>query len=152
MYDTSSSIRVKYEGLPGNKTDWITVVPVGTPELWWGEWHYTDGNADGFMTFEGLEEGDYEVRMYYDWPCGCFGLKLKSTFSVVAAKPSENLANVEVPEYRDRRKRHPFAAASPPINTLASSLDPKTAGFGPSTDLWPNGARSIVGYFELMCP
>jgi len=99
---------VKYEGLPGNKIDWITVVPVGTPELWWGEWHY--------------------------------------------AKPSENLANVEVPEYRDRRKRHPFAAASPPINTLASSLDPKTAGFGPSTDLWPNGARSIVGYFELMCP
>ncbi len=33
MYDTSLSIRVKYEGLPGNKTDWITVVPVGTPEL-----------------------------------------------------------------------------------------------------------------------
>ncbi len=67
-YASGESVFVWFEGLPGNKTDWITIVPVGTPDNSYGEWYYTDGKTEGSMQFtKSLAPGQYEARLYLDW-------------------------------------------------------------------------------------
>lgn len=69
-YSRSEGITVTWSGLPGNSHDWITLVPVGTSDSTYGEWFYTDGRRSGSHTFAAQEPGDYEIRVYFNWPDG----------------------------------------------------------------------------------
>lgn len=69
-YSRSEGITVTWSGLPGNSHDWITLVPVGTSDSTYGEWFYTEGRRSGSHTFAAQEPGDYEVRVYFNWPDG----------------------------------------------------------------------------------
>ncbi len=63
------TIGVRWAGLPEDRTGWITVVPVGTPETQWGSWAYTDGGDTGRLTLTGPDTpGDYEIRVYLEGP------------------------------------------------------------------------------------
>jgi hypothetical protein len=69
VYTPNERIQVKFNNLPGNKTDWITIRPAETPDDTYDElrWEYTYGRENGTMTFESLPPGEYEVRLYFDW-------------------------------------------------------------------------------------
>lgn len=64
-YLPNQSIVVSYVGFTADPTDWITIVAAGSAPEAFGEWHYTTGNADGQMTFQGLPSGSYEVRAFF---------------------------------------------------------------------------------------
>ncbi len=69
-YEPDETVVVHFEGLPGNRTDWINVVPAEASDRTWGDWRYTRGLTEGDLEFPGLPEGRYEVRVYFDWAGG----------------------------------------------------------------------------------
>lgn len=70
VYTRNEQVTVKYAGLPGNQQDWITLVSASEPDTTYGEWFYTNGQKKGTYTFKPVEAGNYEVRIYFDWPNG----------------------------------------------------------------------------------
>jgi hypothetical protein len=80
-YGVDEPITIEYEGLPGNEQDWITLVKASDPDDTYGEWFYTEGKEAGAYTFGGVEPGEYEVRVYYNWPDGDF--EVQERISVV---------------------------------------------------------------------
>lgn len=70
LYTRYEQVTVKYAGLPGNQQDWITLVSASEPDTTYGEWFYTRGERAGSYTFKPVGAGDYEVRIYFNWPDG----------------------------------------------------------------------------------
>ncbi len=83
-YLPNESIRVQYGNLPGNQQDWITVVKVSAPENTYGEWFYTEGRKSGSHQFKGLPVGQYEARVYHNWPEGKYIVQDRHPFNVSA--------------------------------------------------------------------
>jgi hypothetical protein len=81
-YFEGEPIEVEFSGLPGYSQDWITVVSATAPENAQGEWFYTGGVKSGSHTFSGLVPGDYEVRVYFDWPDGGYIVQSRYGFTV----------------------------------------------------------------------
>ena len=79
-YAAYEPISVNYSGLPGTGGDWLTIVPVGTPSNQYGEWQYSNGGRSGMATFKGLAHGQYEVRVYLNWPSGGYNIAARKTF------------------------------------------------------------------------
>jgi hypothetical protein len=65
-YRESDSIVVSFVGLTVEPTNWITVVPANSGPKEYGEFHYTNGDTSGQMTFAPLAAGEYEVRAFYN--------------------------------------------------------------------------------------
>lgn len=76
-------IIVEYFNLPGFKQDWITVVSAKASDSTYGEWFYTNGARSGTYTFKGLPAGNYEVRVYFNWPQGGYTVMSRFPFVVV---------------------------------------------------------------------
>jgi len=74
-YRPGEPITVYFDGMPGNKQDWITIVPEGTPANKYKQWFYTHGKRNGALNFNGLPAGKYELRVYYNWPSGGYNIK-----------------------------------------------------------------------------
>jgi hypothetical protein len=81
-YAVGETVVVFWTGLPGNTQDWVTVVPAGAPAEEWGEWTYTNGQTTGAFPVNGLAAGDYEARVYHDYPNGGTTIHAVSTFTV----------------------------------------------------------------------
>ncbi len=81
-YKAGDTVLVFWAGLPGNPQDWVTVVPAGSSPDEWGQWTYTNGQATGAYQVSGLAAGDYEVRVYYDYPNGGNTIHAVAGFSV----------------------------------------------------------------------
>jgi hypothetical protein len=75
-------IHLRWNNTPGNKNDWVTIVPLGTPDNKWGKWTYLKGRVTGTFTVTGLAPGDYEARLYYDWPKGKFNVIERLRFKI----------------------------------------------------------------------
>jgi TolB-like protein len=69
-YSESEKVTIEYSGLPGNDKDWITFVSESSPDTTYGDWFYTEGKKSGMHTFGGVSPGDYEIRVYFNWPPG----------------------------------------------------------------------------------
>jgi peptidoglycan hydrolase-like protein with peptidoglycan-binding domain len=82
VYASDEPIIVEFSGLPGNKQDWITVVTKETPDNSYAEYFYTQGKTQGNYTFKGLKPGEYEVRVYFDWPGGGYTVQDRFSFEV----------------------------------------------------------------------
>ncbi len=95
VYASGEAIEVEFSGLPGNQQDWITVVKKGTPESSYGEYFYTQGKKQGSYEFKGLSPGEYEVRVYFNWPDG--GYTVQDRFSFEVAESSEKALKDEQP-------------------------------------------------------
>ena len=70
IFTRFEQVTISYSGLPGNQNDWITLTRASEPDTTYGDWFYTYGQKSGSYTFKITEPGDYEVRVYYDWPNG----------------------------------------------------------------------------------
>lgn len=82
-YRANEKIVVIFSNLPGNKSDWITVVKASEPPEMYIECPYTNGQKNGRMIFKGLPAGDYEVRVYYDWDNnGEYNIRLRYPFKI----------------------------------------------------------------------
>jgi len=82
VFAAGEAVVVSWFKTPGNQQDWITVVKVGTPDTDWGKWTYLKGARSGDFKVKGLAAGDYEARLYYDYPKGGFKVIERLLFAV----------------------------------------------------------------------
>ncbi len=84
-------VTVEWRATPGNPGDWVSVVRAGTPDdVYEATWVYTDGRPAGIYTPGRLDPGDYEARIYFDWPRGGYTVVERLPFRVGA--PAVNVA------------------------------------------------------------
>jgi len=81
-------IRLIFRKTPGNLQDWIAFAPVDAPEQLYGEWYYLEGKIEGELFFTAPEnEGEYEFRLFADWPTGGYEILTQSNkVKIVAEK------------------------------------------------------------------
>lgn len=83
VVQAGTPIRLGWFDTPGNAQDWVTVVSVGSPDTDFGPWMYTGGKPEGIFEIDDLGAGDYEARLYLDWPAGDFEVVDRLRFTVV---------------------------------------------------------------------
>ncbi len=93
------SVVVSWAGTPGNQQDWISVVKAGTSDKEWGQWTYTAGKKEGNYTVKGLKSGEYEARLYYDYPKGGFKVIERVKFSVIAGAPKGKYTSLTAAQF-----------------------------------------------------
>ena len=75
-------IILTFQGAPGSLQDWATLVPVEAANELYGEWYFLGGEREGKLWFRAPEkEGNYEFRLFADWPAG--GYEVLATSNVV---------------------------------------------------------------------
>ena len=65
-YKPGEKIVVVFAGLPGNRSDWIGIATPGTADDKYVLWQNTNSQQSGKLDFQGLAEGSYEVRTYFN--------------------------------------------------------------------------------------
>lgn len=93
------SVVISWANTPGNQQDWITVVKAGTSDKDWGQWTYTAGKVAGSYTAKGLTPGEYEARLYYNYPKGGFTVIERLKFMVSAGAPKGDYMSLAAAEY-----------------------------------------------------
>lgn len=65
-YKPYEKIMVQFSGMPGNSKDWISLATAGSSDDKYVLWFYTDSKQSGTLEFQGVAEGNYEVRTYFN--------------------------------------------------------------------------------------
>jgi hypothetical protein len=82
-YSAGETIRVNYSNAPGYKSDWICVVPAGSPDTEGGDFKYIPNReSDGVLTFDVPSPGKYEVRAYYNYSRNRYEVSARYSFTV----------------------------------------------------------------------
>ena len=55
-----------------------------TPDSNYQQYFYGEGKKAGRFTFKGLPAGEYEVRVFHDWPAGGYEVQARSAFRVIS--------------------------------------------------------------------
>lgn len=97
---SGDSVVVSWKGTPGNAQDWVTVVKKGAADTEWGQWTYTAGKKDGSFKATGLTAGDYEARLYFDYPNGGFKVIERISFKVGAGPPKGKYLSLTAAEFK----------------------------------------------------
>ena len=77
-YTAADPVVVNYTSL-GGPQDWVGIATVGSPDNTFVQFQYTNGVADGQLTFTGLAPGMYEARAYKN---DSFTVEDRTTFEV----------------------------------------------------------------------
>lgn len=89
IYNHGETIRVNFFNSPGNDSDWICIVPVGSSDTEAGDYKYTPKKlSQGVLTFDSPSPGKYEVRAYYNYRRNGYVVSARYGFSVVGGVPS----------------------------------------------------------------
>lgn len=108
-YYPGDTVRVTFTQSPGNSSDWICIVPEGSPDTDAGDYQYLpNGVSQGVLTFEVPPPGRYEVRAYYHYRRNGYVVFARSGFQVEAqrvahappAKVVEQTRRAEIPASR----------------------------------------------------
>ncbi|OUD12040.1 leucine-rich repeat domain-containing protein [Thioflexithrix psekupsensis] len=97
VFTVGEPITITYQGLPGNAQDWISVVQVGSADdVYSRNWTYTQSATEGEYTVkEPLVPGEYEARLYFDYPKGGMVVQKRHVFRVAEAAPSEPVVDAQ---------------------------------------------------------
>lgn len=87
LHQRGEAITFSVSGLPGNNTDWVTLVPKNTaPEEWGSNWFYTQGVAEGDWSFWAPNApGTYEIRVFFNYPDGGFEVQASTELIIAPA-------------------------------------------------------------------
>ncbi len=61
---------VSWQGLPGNPQDWLALAVAGAAPNSHGDWFYTESARSGSKLRARPQPGDYELRVFFNWPAG----------------------------------------------------------------------------------
>jgi len=87
-YTRGETITLKFSGIERPyQQDWISLYPVGEKNENYGEWFYLGAKSSGTLTFKTPSHaGDYEFRLFLDWPAGGYDDVARSAAIHVAEK------------------------------------------------------------------
>ena len=79
-------IEVTVTGFPGNSQDWVAISKVGSADNTYNDYDYTGGVNEGTWTYSMNEPGEYEIRIYLNWPTGGYNPVLRERITVGAQR------------------------------------------------------------------
>lgn len=83
MYQYGEAINVTFSGATGLDSDWICIVPAGSPNTEAGDYKYMPkGLTTGTLTFAPPAPGKYEVRAFYNYHKVSYVVAAGAEFSV----------------------------------------------------------------------
>ena len=92
IYNQGEMITVIFSNAPGDDSDWICIVPAGSPDTDGGDYQYMPRGLDhGSLIFNPRSPGEYEVRVYYNYRRNGYVVSGRYAFSV-AGDPAEEEA------------------------------------------------------------
>jgi hypothetical protein len=90
-YTYGEPIKVTFSGAPGLDSDWVCIVPAGSPDTDGGDFKYMPkGSRSGTLTFDPPAPGNYEVRAYYNYRKVGYAVASRATFSVTGDAANAN--------------------------------------------------------------
>lgn len=117
IYQYGESIKVTFSGATALDSDWICIVPAGSPDTEAGDYKYMPkGLTTGTLTFDPPAPGKYEVRAFYNYHKVGYVVAAHAAFSVTG-----NAAYKKDMEQRMERKvnsDNPLEASVPPDKGL----------------------------------
>lgn len=108
-FSPGQPIEVTVTGLPGNPKDWVSIALVGSADNQYRDYDYSNGVNEGTWTYTIHTPGDYEIRVYLNWPAGGYNPVVRERISVGAeqrAASAENGSATQAP-------RSPTARSAP---------------------------------------
>ncbi|MBU0487941.1 MAG: hypothetical protein KKA07_15430 [Bacteroidetes bacterium] len=78
-YKPNEPIEVIFAVSAPSSLDWVTVVPIGSPENAYDQYFYTNGKGRDVIKFDSQPPGDYEARLFLN---GTYKLYRKYRFNV----------------------------------------------------------------------
>ena len=84
IYNTNEAILVTFSDMEAQHEDWIAIYPAESNTDWNNvlKWEWTEDVEEGTLTFDGLPEGDYEVRAFYN---NSYRMEASKAFTVEVA-------------------------------------------------------------------
>jgi len=135
-----SAVQVQFSGLPAIGQDWVAISRRGDgPKKYYDLIILTGKPTEGTLSFKPLPAGDYEVRLYTNWPDGGYDIVARAAVRV-GKQPAPPLpaAPLALPAPAPVAPSQP---TTPTAGTTATATDPMDAPiWGPQTDpLQPYG-------------
>ena len=131
IYDQGETIGVNFTNAPGNNSDWICIVPAGSPDTDGGDYKYMPrGLGRGILILAPRSPGKYEARAYYNYRRNGYVVSGRYIFSV-AGDPAREEASAPPLEGIDPNNS-PEANLPPPIPFVA----PPNVVVLPGTDVY----------------
>ena len=94
IYNQGEMIKVIFSNAPGNDSDWICIVPTGSPDTDGGDYKYMPkGLGQGSLIFDSRSPGEYEVRAYYNYRRNGYVVSSRYAFSVAGDPAKEEALN-----------------------------------------------------------
>ncbi len=115
-------------GLPGNAQDWVTVVSSTAPDSSYGQYFYTGGKREADFSFNNsLAAGEYEVRVYFNYPAGGYTVRARRAFTVTGSAAPAQAA----PTGSTKTVRPTTVTSLPPGRYVCSTFtEPQLIGLG----------------------
>jgi hypothetical protein len=120
VYNQGERIRVYFANAPGNDSDWLCIVPAGSPDTDAGDYKYIPrGLGQGFLIFDPPSPGEYDVRAYYNYKRNGYVVSGRYAFSVVSDPAQEEALTpyvepVELDSSLEANLPPPIPFAAPP--------------------------------------
>ncbi len=90
VYSPGEAIRVNFRNAPGYNSDWICIVPAGSPDTEPGDYKYMPrGIGQSALMFDPRSPGRYEVRAYYNYRRNGYVVTGRYPFSVGSVSVAE---------------------------------------------------------------
>lgn len=85
IYNYGEVIKVNFSNALGKESDWICIVPSGSPDTEAGDYkNMQKGLAQGVLTFDPPSPGKYEARAYYDYSRKGYAVSARHSFLVTS--------------------------------------------------------------------
>jgi len=123
-YQAGETINVIFSEAPGNDSDWISIVPAGSPDTEAGEYQYTPkGMSQGSLVFKPPAPGVYEARAYYNYSRKGYAVAARYNFSV--GIPAQAAIAGAIPEGKEQAE---VAEALPEKTADSETATPSPEG------------------------
>jgi hypothetical protein len=132
IYHPGEIIKVHFLNSPGIDSDWICIVPAGSPDTDGGDYKYMPrGSGQGSLIFNPRSPGKYEVRAYYNYRRNGYVVSGRYAFSVAGGSVGEEVVAQDMEQVAD--PGNPLEANLPPPIPF---VEPPNVVVLPGTDVY----------------
>ena len=143
VYNQGEMIRVNFRNAPGYNSDWVCIVPAGSPDTEPGDYKYTPGGvSQGSLMFDPRSPGRYEARVYYNYRRNGYVVSGRYPFSVGNVSAAEEALP---PRMEPIEPSNPIEADFPPPIPF---VEPPNVVVLPGTDVYVVPDTGVDIFFQ----
>ncbi len=147
-YNFGEPVSVRFADAPGFDSDWICIVPAGSPDTEGGDYKYMPkGQTQGVLSFDApASPGAYEARAYYNYAAKGYVVAARFAFSVgSSAEYEKQLADRHARMERKIDPGNPLEADLPPdVGLVYIFREPWAVSSRADVEIMANGKRIAI--------